>query len=63
MEDIVVGSCNGTKVIPSERMKKNYGQELDFERLESHSLMVPDLVKTENQKSRQSIPIKYVSSI
>ena len=35
MEDIAVGSCNGTKVIPSERMKKNYGQELDFERLES----------------------------
>ena len=63
MEDIVVGSCNGTKVILPKRMKKIYGQELDFQRLESQSLMVPDLVKTENQKSRQFIPIKYVSSI
>ena len=63
MEDIVVGSWNGTKVILSKRMKNIFGQELDFERLESQSLMVLDLVKTENQKSRQSIPIKYVSSI
>ena len=63
MEDIVVGSCNETKVIPSERMKKIYGWELDFERLESQLLIIPDLVKTENQESRQFIPIKYVSSI
>ena len=46
MKDIV-GSCNGTEVIPSERMKNIYGQELDFERLESQLLMLPDLVKTE----------------
>ena len=63
MEDIVGGSCNGIKVIPSEKMKKIYGQELDFEQLESQLLMLPDLVKTENQKSRQSIPIKYILTI
>ena len=57
MED--VGSCNGTKMIliPSEKMEKNYGQELDFERLESQLLMLPDLVKTETRRADSPFPL------
>lgn len=61
MECLLVKSCNGEHVVPTEEFSSMYGKDLQMGRLSSQLMMLPDLVRTVSDQ--QQYGIKSVTSI
>ena len=61
MESLLINSCNGEHVKPSDAFCSLYSQELKIERLTSQLGMLPDLVRTANDQLEY--PVKSVTLI
>ena len=61
MERVLIESCNGVAIQPSENFKSLYASDLKFDRLVVQLSMLPDLVRTTNEKYQ--LGIKKVTSI
>ena len=61
MECLLIQSCNGEHVIPSEEFSSMYGKDLQMDRLSSQLTMLSDLVRTVSDQ--QQYGIKKVTSI
>ena len=60
-ERLLLDSCNGTTVLPSSSFKKMYQSDISMDRLSLQLPMLPDLVKTANEK--HNMGIRRVTSI
>ena len=60
-ERLLLDSCNGTTVQPSSSFKKMYQSDISMDRLSLQLPMLPDLVKTANEK--HNMGIRRVTSI
>ena len=61
MEDLLIDLCNGETVKLSGSFQDIYKDDLNFERLTLQLSMLPDLLRTANEK--QNMGIKKVTSV
>ena len=61
IENLLVKSCNGITVQPSERFAEMHGKDLDLERLRTQLCMLLDLLRTANEE--YELGVKKVTSI
>lgn len=61
LEKLVVDGCNVETTTPSDKIMKLYEKEICFDRLQLQLNMLPDLLKTENEK--RTTPIKTVTQV
>lgn len=50
IEDIIMKSCNGVVVKPSDEIIAKYKSDINFERLLSQLAMMPELLKAANER-------------
>ena len=61
IEDIIIKSCNGVVVKPSDEIIAKYKSDINFERLLPQLAMMPELLKAANEEN--STEIKEVTSM
>lgn len=61
IESFLIDGISGKMARPSKEINEVYSTEISFERLQAQVSMLPDLIRTENEKLE--IPIKRVTSI
>ena len=61
MENILIKSCNGAVVEPSEKFQRMYADDLNFSNLKVQLLMLPNLLHTANEHCH--LGIKKIMSI
>lgn len=60
-EDLLIKSCNGSVIQPSERLQRLYSEDISFDTLKVQLKMLPDVIHTANEQYH--LGIKKVTSI
>ena len=64
IEDLLIKSCRGTVIQPSEKLKRLYSEDINFDNLKVQLQMLPDLVHTVNEQCHLGIKkVTLISTI